>query len=1011
MTNQPLNNNMMKTTQNINRSNRNQLEPIHSTSLLTASAAVFLKTSKQFLTVAVGAGVVLASAVAVQAVTIEMVTVGDAGNANDTINRSGSSWDTTSLGAVAYEYQIGKYEVTCEQYVEFLNAAAKSDPYGLYRTEMGTVLGKSPGITRSGSSPNYTYTLFTHAGDGGVPGSVWAPKPVGWMSKWDGVRFCNWLHNGQPSDGTGLQDGSYTLTGSGKVPDNAATVTRNAGATWVLPNDNEWHKAAYYKGLGGGYWDYPTQSNAQPQQFHVWSTTGVGTPPGSNYGNFSVDAGGWGPLTPMWYRTAEKEYHDPLSVGTSGGPSYYGAYDMAGNAAEYIDIPPVGSPLEYLERGGYMHGNSSVSHVDQYQTDSRDGYSYDGFRVVNLGTPTAAVASTDWNLTTTWDTQKVPDQATPVTVNTYAVTIDSAQSTTPAICNSLTIMGTGGSVTATGQSLTVGGDLNTTSGALTLNGTSTLNIAKANTSASLKGLTVGLGTILNITGELTVDASKDLTGATLNTPKVTLTGGSTLTVGALNTPKVILAGGSTLTVGALNVPGAGYLTGTGTVAGAVAVASGGKVSPGSDTTIATIATNSLSLASDSLLTINAASTSSNDQITVGTSGGLTINGGAITFLNADGTGPVTEFGTYQLIGYSGAIVGSVSSLTVANKALYTDYTFGTASNFVTLTVSQGALPVPFLSQNFDDDPVNYTNSPFVVGATDKNDYWALSNTGDGMLLNTNFTDASGTYLTGQDMDAGGGLAFTTGAPAFIDFTVPATGYVDLRLSIALAGAPKAENINYVRAKLDNDGDGTYETTLFNFVGNSNSAYTDTVLGALSTAFKTFTYIALPTPTASDGNLRLRLEVFCDTNNLGVDSENIGIDNIVIAGMPVSGYTSWAATNAGGQEASQDSNNDGVANGVAYFMNATGLATNPAINGTTKKVTWPNGGKIPSDQYGIQFVVQTSSDLQTWADVPATGDPNLINTNYSAGPPAVDGELSYTLTGTSPRFVRLKVTPN
>ena len=181
--------------------------------------------------------------------------------------------------------------------------------------------------------------------------------------------------------------------------------------------------------------------------------------------------------------------------------------------------------------------------------------------------------------------------------------------------------------------------------------------------------------------------------------------------------------------------------------------------------------------------------------------------------------------------------------------------------------------------------------------------------------------------------------------------------------------------------------------------------------SLSTAFKTFTYIALPTPTASDGNLRLRLEVFCDTNNLGVDSENIGIDNIVIAGMPVSGYTSWAATNAGGQEASQDSNNDGVANGVAYFMNATGLATNPAINGTTKKVTWPNGGKIPSDQYGIQFVVQTSSDLQTWADVPATGDPNLINTNYSAGPPAVDGELSYTLTGTSPRFVRLKVTPN
>jgi hypothetical protein len=51
---------MMKTNTHTNRPNRNQLEPIHSTSLLTASAAVFLKTSKQFLTVAVGAGVVLA---------------------------------------------------------------------------------------------------------------------------------------------------------------------------------------------------------------------------------------------------------------------------------------------------------------------------------------------------------------------------------------------------------------------------------------------------------------------------------------------------------------------------------------------------------------------------------------------------------------------------------------------------------------------------------------------------------------------------------------------------------------------------------------------------------------------------------------------------------------------------------------------------------------------------------------------------------------------------------------
>lgn len=335
----------------------------------------------RFLSVPVGAGVVLAFAVAAQAVTIETVTVGDAGNANDTIARLGP-WATTSLGAVAYEYQIGKYEVTCEQYVEFLNAAAKSDPYELWRTEMGTVLGKSPGIDRFGSSPNYTYALMTNALDGATPGSVWAPKPVGWIAKFDAVRFCNWLHNGKPTDGSGLQDGSYTLTGSGKVPDNAATVTRNTGATWVLPNDNEWHKAAYYKGPGGGYWDYPTQSDAQPVAQLTYTANGVGPATGGNYGNFSSDAFGW-PQQAAWYRTGDVWYKDPLSVGTSGGPSYYGAYDMAGSAKEYIDIPPVAS--EYLMRGGFMHGDSSASHVDQYQNDDRDGYSYDGFRVAKLG--------------------------------------------------------------------------------------------------------------------------------------------------------------------------------------------------------------------------------------------------------------------------------------------------------------------------------------------------------------------------------------------------------------------------------------------------------------------------------------------------------------------------------------------------------------------------------------------------------------------------------------------------
>lgn len=113
------------------------------------------------------------------------------------------------------------------------------------------------------------------------------------------------------------------------------------------------------------------------------------------------------------------------------------------------------------------------------------------------------------------------------------------------------------------------------------------------------------------------------------------------------------------------------------------------------------------------------------------------------------------------------------------------------------------------------------------------------------------------------------------------------------------------------------------------------------------------------------------------------------------------YTVWASTNAGGGLPDGDSNNDGVQNGVAYFMNATGIATNPALNATTRTVTWTNGGNIPYSDYGNQFVVQTSDDLVTWTDV-LLFDPQLTNTS---------GSVSYTFTGTAPHFVRLKVTPN
>jgi len=107
------------------------------------------------------------------------------------------------------------------------------------------------------------------------------------------------------------------------------------------------------------------------------------------------------------------------------------------------------------------------------------------------------------------------------------------------------------------------------------------------------------------------------------------------------------------------------------------------------------------------------------------------------------------------------------------------------------------------------------------------------------------------------------------------------------------------------------------------------------------------------------------------------------------------YETWAGTYAGGATAPVDGdyNNDGVANGVAFFMGMNGLATNPGVvNG---KVTWPHVGTVTS------WEVQVSNDLVTWAPA-AAGDVDTLSS---------PGNVIYTLpTGAPQKFCRLMVVP-
>jgi formylglycine-generating enzyme required for sulfatase activity len=262
-----------------------------------------------------------------QAVTIDLVTVGNPGNLPD------ARYATPGYGAVGYAYNIGKYEVTAGQYTDFLNAVAGVDTYALYNTSMSrTDFGG--GITRTGvgtaGSP-YIYTVATDS----------VSRPINYVSYWDACRFANWLHNGQP---VGLQasatteDGAYTLNGYNGQ--DGREIARNPGATWFLPSEDEWYKAAYHKNDGptGNYWDYPTK-------------TTLGSPPGRDMTE-ATNSGNNANVNVSWYGIVPIDGNGTHYTTVAGqfqlSDSAYHTFDQGGNVWEWN---------ETIVHQGWMGGN------------------------------------------------------------------------------------------------------------------------------------------------------------------------------------------------------------------------------------------------------------------------------------------------------------------------------------------------------------------------------------------------------------------------------------------------------------------------------------------------------------------------------------------------------------------------------------------------------------------------------------------------------------------------------
>jgi sulfatase modifying factor 1 len=275
---------------------------------------------------------------------VELVKVGDINNPADPLVLQGS---------VAYEYQIGKYLVTIDQYTTFLNAVASvNDTYSLWNEKMSTDMVVA-GISRQGSQGSYKYSVMSNNGSS-------ANRPITYVSAFDAARFANWMSNGQPkgSQSTATtENGAYPLYGvvTGIFPaQNSLNPNTGKAPTYYIPSESEWYKSGFYgpalNGGSGGYFVYATQNSTLPGN-------NVGSLP--NQANFIYSNGYYSVPQSPTYDISTNYLSD---VGAfSSSPSYYNTFDQNGNVWEWNNVDGKPSSSRGQRGGFYAGGPASLS--------------------------------------------------------------------------------------------------------------------------------------------------------------------------------------------------------------------------------------------------------------------------------------------------------------------------------------------------------------------------------------------------------------------------------------------------------------------------------------------------------------------------------------------------------------------------------------------------------------------------------------------------------------------------
>lgn len=267
----------------------------------------------------------------------------------------------TESGAVSYAFVLQSAEVTNAQYVDFLNAIAGADPHGLFNVQMEA--SARGGVARFGAPGSHSYQVRPNMGN----------KPVNFVSWLDAARYVNWLQNGRGSGDT--ESGAFDLS----IANPGLEASLDETASWSLPTEDEWVKAAYYDpSLGraedsGNYWRYPTREDVEPIRAASDLLGDVSNPGPSvaNYDSVALWNGQLGNLT---------------TVASAGATSFFGTRDQGGNVAEWL-AEQAQDAMRVTRGGGY---NSPASALEQagreLLTPDTESASV-GFRILHLPPP------------------------------------------------------------------------------------------------------------------------------------------------------------------------------------------------------------------------------------------------------------------------------------------------------------------------------------------------------------------------------------------------------------------------------------------------------------------------------------------------------------------------------------------------------------------------------------------------------------------------------------------------